>query len=77
MTLLRATQAPAPRTLVDIFGSAVEEHPDDPAIDNGAAVLTYREFYEAADGVANALNEVGVGRGDRVGIRIRSGTLLT
>jgi non-ribosomal peptide synthetase-like protein len=74
VTLLRADRAPAPRTLIDIFESTVEDHRDSPAIDNGATVLTYDEFYEAADGLATILNELGVGRGDRVGVRIRSGT---
>ena len=49
MTLLRASRAPAPRTLVDIFEDTVEDYPDDPAVDNGAAVLTYREFHDAAE----------------------------
>lgn len=75
MTLLRADRAPSPRTLLDIFRATVEDCPDDSAIDNGATVLTYREFYEAAEDVASALNELGVGRGDRVGVRIRSGTV--
>ncbi len=75
MTLLRATHAPAPRTLVDIFRATVEEYPDASAIDNGAAVLTYREFLDAADEVAVELNGLGVGPGDRVGVRISSGTI--
>ncbi len=75
LTLLRASHAPPARTLVDIFQATVEEYPDDPAIDNGASVLTYREFAEAADEVAAALNGLGIGLGDRVGVRIRSGTV--
>ncbi len=75
MTLLRARYAPDPRTLVDIFQSTVDEYPDDPAIDNGADVLTYLEFYESAEELATALNGLGVGPGDRVGVRIKSGTV--
>ena len=75
LTLLRADRAPAARTLVDIFRESVEAGPDDPALDNGAVVLTYREFEEAAEELAEALADLGVGRGDRVGIRIRSGTV--
>lgn len=75
MTLLRASRAPAPRTLVSIFEDTVVDHPDDPAVDNGAAVLTYQEFHDAATVVAAELNEFGIGRGDRVGVRITSGTL--
>ncbi|HQR27560.1 MAG TPA: AMP-binding protein, partial [Nocardioides sp.] len=75
MSLLRSGHAAAPRTLVDIFRESVAARPDDPAVDNGAAVLTYAELDEAAEELAEALNDLGVGRGDRVGIRIRSGTV--
>ena len=74
MTLLRGGSAAPARTLVDIFDETVRAFPDAPAIDSGAEVLTYAEFAEAADEVAQALGRLGVGSGDRVGIRIRSGT---
>src|SRR5262245_252410 len=54
--------------------ATVEAHPDASALDNGAEVLTYRELLDAADEVADLLAELGVGRGDKVGVRIRSGT---
>ncbi len=73
--LLRSAQAHDPRTLVDVILSTLASYPDAPAIDNGAEVLTYAEFIEAAEEVAAALAELGVGRGDRVGVRIRSGTV--
>ena len=75
LTLLRASRAPEPRTLVSIFEESVAAHPDDPAVDTGAAVLTYSEFQEAAATVASELNQLGVGCGDRVGVRISSGTV--
>ena len=75
MTLLRGDRAAAPRTLVEIFQDTVDRHPDAPAVDNGAEVLTYEEFGDAAEDVAAALNALGVGRGDRVGVRISSGTV--
>ncbi|MGB8384473.1 MAG: amino acid adenylation domain-containing protein, partial [Dermatophilaceae bacterium] len=74
MTLLRGGSAAPARTLVDIFDETVRAFPDAPAIDSGAEVLTYAELAEAADEVAQALGRLGVGSGDRVGIRIRSGT---
>ncbi|WP_409201250.1 Pls/PosA family non-ribosomal peptide synthetase [Luteipulveratus flavus] len=74
VTLLRGSNAPAPRTLVDIFTETVQECPDAPALDNGATVMTYAELQESAQELAERLAEVGVGRGDRVGVRIRSGT---
>ena len=48
--------------------------PEAPALDNGASVLTYEEFLEEAETVAAALHARGVGRGDRVGVRVDSGT---
>ena len=71
MTLTRAAMAPSPRTLVDIFRETVADHPDALAIDNGAEMLTYEEFAEAADVLAASLNAVGVGR--EIGWASRSG----
>ena len=67
--------APPERTLVDILRATVAAHPDAPAIDNGVDVMTYAEFAAAAEQFADALHEMGVGSGMRVGIRIPSGTL--
>ncbi len=72
--LLRGPHAPGPRTLVDIFRETVEAHPDAAAIDNGQDVLTYAELAEASADVAEALAAQGVERGDKVGVRIPSGT---
>ncbi|MCW2746969.1 MAG: amino acid adenylation enzyme/thioester reductase family protein [Nocardioidaceae bacterium] len=66
--------APPWRTLVDIFNQTVADFPDQPALDNGATVLTYAELSDAADEIADALNRMGIGPGDRVGVRINSGT---
>ncbi|MGN6722849.1 MAG: non-ribosomal peptide synthetase, partial [Marmoricola sp.] len=74
MTLLRSDRAPAPRTLVDIFLESVEQCPDAPALDNGAIVLTYAEFAEAAELLADELARLGIGPGSYVGVRIASGT---
>ena len=74
MTLLRGPQAPPPRTLVDVLRRTASENPDEPALDNGAQVLTYEEFIDAAEEVAAELHAAGVGPGDNVGVRIRSGT---
>ncbi|MFL6062032.1 MAG: amino acid adenylation domain-containing protein, partial [Marmoricola sp.] len=75
MSLLRASAAPAARTLVDVLLATAADHPDAPALDNGAEVLTYAELLDAADEVAARLTLLGVGRGDKVGVRIRSGSL--
>ena len=72
--LLRGDLAPAPRTLVDIFSDTVAAHPEAYALDNGQDVLTYAELATAAEEVAGALLAQGVERGDKVGVRIPSGT---
>ncbi len=73
-SLLAGERAAAPRTLLDIFRDSVERHPDALALDTGRATLTYAELDEAARGVAEDLAEIGVGRGDKVGVRLSSGT---
>jgi len=72
--LLRGAFAPPARTLVDIFRATVEQAGDDSAVDAGAGRLTYAELEEAADGLADELAAAGIGPGDKVGIRINSGT---
>ncbi|MEO6511730.1 MAG: Pls/PosA family non-ribosomal peptide synthetase [Nocardioides sp.] len=74
MTLLRGARAPEPRTLVDVLVSTTEAYPDEAALDNGAEVLTFRELLDAAGELASALAAAGVGPGERVGVRITSGT---
>lgn len=75
VSFLRSQFAPAPRTLVDIVLASAAAHPDAPALDNGSQVLTYTEFLERAEAVAEELAGLGVGPGERVGIRVRSGTV--
>lgn len=72
--LRRGHLAPPPRTLVDVFRATVLAHPEATALDNGADQLTYEELAEAALAVALDLAEAGVGPGDKVGVRLPSGT---
>ena len=74
MSLRRAHLAPPERTLVDVLRTTVGDVPDARALDNGVQVLTYDELLDAAADVASDLAAHGVGRGDRVGVRIASGT---
>jgi non-ribosomal peptide synthetase-like protein len=69
-----ALAAPA-RTLVDVLTETVRQHVDATAIDDGNAALTYGQLAGAVDRVAGRLSAAGVGAGDRVGVRIPSGTL--
>ncbi|MCW4352747.1 amino acid adenylation domain-containing protein [Hoyosella sp. YIM 151337] len=72
--LLAAHRAPAARTLLDIIESVACAHPDAPALDAGTDVLTYRELTAAASKISTELQRHGIGAGDRVGIRMTSGT---
>jgi non-ribosomal peptide synthetase-like protein len=69
-----AGRAPAARTLIDILTDTVQAHPTAAAIDDGTTKLSYRTLASAVDGVRIRLSEAGIGVGDRVGIRIPSGT---
>ncbi|WP_020660301.1 Pls/PosA family non-ribosomal peptide synthetase [Amycolatopsis benzoatilytica] len=72
--LFETGHAAAERTLLDIIAATAERHPNAAALDDGAGVLSYRRLMEEIDGYAAKLREHGVGLGDRVGIRISSGT---
>ncbi|HET9657398.1 MAG TPA: Pls/PosA family non-ribosomal peptide synthetase, partial [Kineosporiaceae bacterium] len=72
--LNRAGRAAAPRTLVDVFQETVCSHPDAAAMDDGNTALTYRQLSAAVDATADRLRRAGIGRGDRVGVRMASGT---
>ncbi|MDQ7904069.1 amino acid adenylation domain-containing protein [Phytohabitans sp. ZYX-F-186] len=67
-------RAPAPRTLLDVFADTVARHPDAPALDDGTGVYDYRRLAAEVAAVSEKLAAVGIGTGDRVGIRISSGT---
>ncbi|MEV7372295.1 Pls/PosA family non-ribosomal peptide synthetase [Streptomyces sp. NPDC090301] len=62
------------RTLVDIFEASVRAYPDELALDDGTARLTYRALAAEVERRRRALAAAGVGLGDRVGIRVPSGT---
>ena len=66
--------ATAGMTLLDIFEATVAAWGERPALDTPHAVLSYRELAAAAQAVAGRLRDGGVGPGDRVGVRVPSGT---
>ncbi len=71
--LLRAGAAPVARTLVDVLEATAHEHPDEPALDDGTEVLSYRDLLAAVDELAGELVRAGIGPGARVGVRMSSG----
>jgi non-ribosomal peptide synthetase-like protein len=74
LALFSAGPAPEPRTLLDILDATTRSHPNEPALDDGRTVLGYRALAAEVDTLSAALAEAGVGVGDRVGIRVPSGT---
>ncbi|WP_280697511.1 Pls/PosA family non-ribosomal peptide synthetase [Kitasatospora sp. GP82] len=66
--------APAPRTLVDILDATAAAHPHEPALDDGRTVLSYSALTAEIRALRRQLAAAGVGLGDRVGIRVPSGT---
>jgi non-ribosomal peptide synthetase-like protein len=65
---------PAPATLLDVFDASVRAHGDRPALDTPAAQLTYDQLAVRVRALADRLRDGGVGPGDRVGVRVPSGT---
>jgi non-ribosomal peptide synthetase-like protein len=66
--------APEPRTLIDILYETAQRHPDSPAIDDGDVQLTYAELIADIEESVEWLAARGIGRGDRIGIRMPSGS---
>ncbi|MFC1434813.1 Pls/PosA family non-ribosomal peptide synthetase [Streptacidiphilus sp. N1-3] len=74
LALFAGRPAHAPRTLIDILDAAVAAHPGEPALDDGRTALSYRALAAEVESLRRTLAAAGVGRGDRVGIRVPSGT---
>ncbi|MDY7086970.1 MAG: Pls/PosA family non-ribosomal peptide synthetase [Actinomycetota bacterium] len=72
--LFHSASAPVRRTLVDVFDATVQAHPYARALDAGGVALTYRELAGRVDAVRSELAGHGIGAGDRVGVRVSSGT---
>ena len=71
---LLSNHAPSPRTLVDILHDTAARYPDAAAIDDGTVQLTYSEVIGDIRAGSRWLSARGIGRGDRVGIRMPSGS---
>ncbi|QNI09009.1 amino acid adenylation domain-containing protein [Mycobacterium kubicae] len=71
---LRSADAPSPRTLIDIIYDTAARYPDAAAIDDGTVQLTYSELVADMEDSVAWLAARGVGRGDRIGIRMPSGS---
>ncbi|WP_022884187.1 Pls/PosA family non-ribosomal peptide synthetase [Glaciibacter superstes] len=72
--LLAGSRAAEPRTLVDILRASAAADPQASALADTDGALSYRELLRLVNSAAAQLSLAGVRRGDRVGIRIPSGT---
>ena len=72
--LLRGDLAPAPRTLLDVLRATTTLHPESSALEDAQGALSYRELMARVVQVSARLQVAGVERGDRVGIRMPSGS---
>ncbi|WP_407640620.1 Pls/PosA family non-ribosomal peptide synthetase [Actinacidiphila alni] len=66
--------AAPPRTLLDVLDATVLAHPHEPALDDGRTALTYRALAAEVETLRRSLAAAGIGPGDRVGVRVPSGT---
>lgn len=72
--LVRGAQAAPARTLLDILRESTARHPEASAIEDAIGSLSYRELMARVVQVSARLLAEGVRRGDRVGIRMPSGS---
>ncbi|MFJ8311375.1 MULTISPECIES: Pls/PosA family non-ribosomal peptide synthetase [unclassified Streptomyces] len=70
----RGACAPGPRTLLDVLDATAAAHPGALALDAGGERLTYQDLCDRITERAVRLTRHGIGPGDRVGVRIPSGT---
>ncbi|HWT49255.1 MAG TPA: amino acid adenylation domain-containing protein, partial [Mycobacterium sp.] len=70
---LLSPAAPSPRTLIDIIYETAARYPDATALDDGTVQLTYGELIGDIEASVEWLAARGIGRGDRIGIRMPSG----
>ncbi|MEU5691944.1 Pls/PosA family non-ribosomal peptide synthetase [Actinosynnema sp. NPDC020468] len=68
-------RAAAPRTLVDVVADTARRHPHAAALDDGSTSLDYRALLDRVESRREELLAHGIGVGDRVGVRIASGTV--
>ncbi len=71
---LLSPRAASPRTLIDILYDTAARYPEAAAIDDGTVQLTYSELISDIEASVTWLAARGIGRGDRIGIRMPSGS---
>jgi non-ribosomal peptide synthetase-like protein len=66
--------APPARTLIDILQDTAARFPEASALDDGRRPLSYAQLMAEVRAAARRLHQAGLGAGDRIGVRIPSGT---
>ncbi|MFE4545387.1 Pls/PosA family non-ribosomal peptide synthetase [Arthrobacter sp. NPDC056727] len=66
--------APPERTLVDILTDTAARFPDASALDDGRCSLSYAQLLAEVKAAGRRLHQAGLGAGDKIGVRIPSGT---
>jgi non-ribosomal peptide synthetase component F len=66
--------APPQRTLMDILEDTVGRFPEASALDDGRKSLSYAELLAAVRAFGRTLHGRGLGAGDKIGVRIPSGS---
>ena len=69
-----AAAAPPERTLVDILTETAARFPDASALDDGRRSLSYAQLLTEVKAEGRRLHQAGLGAGDKIGVRIPSGT---
>ncbi|WP_168709368.1 Pls/PosA family non-ribosomal peptide synthetase [Arthrobacter sp. PAMC25564] len=69
-----ALAAPPERTLIDILQDTAHRFPDASALDDGQSSLSYAQLLAEVRSTATQLHMAGLGAGDKIGVRIPSGT---
>lgn len=69
-----AQHTPPERTLIDILNATATRFPDASALDDGHRSLSYAELQREVKEYAKTLHLAGLGAGDKIGVRIPSGT---
>ena len=72
--LSRRSAATPPRTLIDILTATADAFPDASALDDGTTSLSYADLLASVRAKGKELHLAGLGAGDRIGVRIPSGT---
>jgi non-ribosomal peptide synthetase-like protein len=66
-------RAAPPRTLWEIFEATAARFPTADAVDDGSSTLEYAQLRDAVERLGERLTRLGIGPGDRVGVRVPSG----